>query len=95
MSKTKIMYKQPMFLRIKAAITIVILAALYCEPGFAGTVDGMYKGTMDLNSADVARTEYSMAGPAPKETLNGAPLRETLRGPMLPGNFTIGTAITC
>jgi hypothetical protein len=34
-----------------ALLTIVILSAFYFTPGFAGTFDGVYKGTMDLNTA--------------------------------------------
>ena len=30
---------------------IAILSAFYFTPGFAGTFDGVYKGTMDLNTA--------------------------------------------
>ena len=38
--------------RLKLGLmTIAILSALYFKPGLAGTFDGVYKGTMDLNAA--------------------------------------------
>ena len=34
-----------------AFIAIAMLSAVYSRPSFAGTFDGQYKGTMDLNTA--------------------------------------------